>query len=698
MLPLHALVRSLREFAHRRPGYMLWLGAGASASSGVPTATAIVSDLLRRLYVDQTGVSSEEAHQKEEADIREWARTNLPGFGIDDAHKSEYAQIIEHYFPVPGPREQYLKELVRKAQLSDGYRYLGLLLREGIFDTVITTNFDYLVRQGADARLLQPLVEINALEQYPRLQPFPQEPRLIRLHGDFWHGNVLNTEGELDRTPSVRHEAIRRLLQSYGLIIIGYGGWDVSIMRGIFDLIKDDPNLSQNGIFWCYPKGSTPSPFVSSFLHYAPPGRAYGVEIENFDQVMQRFAFASGLPLLTRDTIEARFKLGLEGLTLLLSLVEKHLASETSIQPLELYLQRLVEWLGVPQGALLVYNPLSGQWRIAAKIGITLTSDEIEFTQEELARFTQEDRDYTKLTVDEGMAGHALYQTLTQRYYEHFPVWQEEHLLGFIIFASNKPFTEEPQPLADALRLVKATVKLLVHIAANQMNLNRITPLPHNLVEKNQVDVDSTPALAVTHPRTLTTLIFASNPAEMPILALDEEVHAITEKIRAAEHRDVLKLLPNLATRPDDLLQALNQHRPQIVHFSGHGSAAGELILMNNQRQPQLVSAKALQALFTTLKDNIRLVVLNACYSYEQAQAIRQIIDCVIGMKSTLSDDAAITFAASFYRAIGFGRSIQAAFDQGKTALLFMRVAEADIPELLVRPGIDPDEIVLISS
>ena len=190
-------------------------------------------------------------------------------------------------------------------------------------------------------------------------------------------------------------------------------------------------------------------------------------------------------------------------------------------------------------------------------------------------------------------------------------------------------------------------------------------------------------------------LFLASNPESTSLLRLDEEIRAITEKIRASDHRDVLELVALWAVRPDDLLQALNEHKPQIVHFSGHGSTAGEIILMDNNRQAKPVSATALKALFTTLKDNIRVVTLNACYSEVQARAIAEVIDCVIGMSAAIGDKAAITFAASFYRAIGFGRSVKEAFEQGKTAVLLEGIPEANTPQLLARTGIDPSSVFL---
>ena len=52
-------------------------------------------------------------------------------------------------------------------------------------------------------------------------------------------------------------------------------------------------------------------------------------------------------------------------------------------------------------------------------------------------------------------------------------------------------------------------------------------------------------------------LFLSSNPEFTTPLKLDEEARLITQKIRASEYRDVLKLETLWAVRPDDLLQAL---------------------------------------------------------------------------------------------------------------------------------------------
>lgn len=190
-------------------------------------------------------------------------------------------------------------------------------------------------------------------------------------------------------------------------------------------------------------------------------------------------------------------------------------------------------------------------------------------------------------------------------------------------------------------------------------------------------------------------LFLAASPKVSP-LALDQEIREITTKIRAAEHRDSLEVISRWAVRPDDMQQALLEHRPHILHFSGHGTESEELVLLDGKGEPKPVSKEALVHLLGVLKDNLRLIVLNACFSRPQAEAITQVIDCAVGMNRAVGDEAAIGFASAFYRAIGFGRSIQTAFDLGRSALMLDDIPEESTPELVARAGVDPAGIVLV--
>jgi hypothetical protein len=196
-------------------------------------------------------------------------------------------------------------------------------------------------------------------------------------------------------------------------------------------------------------------------------------------------------------------------------------------------------------------------------------------------------------------------------------------------------------------------------------------------------------------PGKIKILFLAANPAFTPPLKIDEEIRMIEGKIHAAEYRDSIELVSAWAVRPDDLQQKLLEHKPHIVHISGHGAPTGELILLDKDRNPKPVKPEAIQSLFTILKDNIRIVFFNACYTEKQARAINEVIDCVIGMNKYISDQAATVFAASFYRALGFGRSVKEAFDLGKAALQLEGIPGENTPELLAKAGIDPSKIFL---
>jgi hypothetical protein len=184
-------------------------------------------------------------------------------------------------------------------------------------------------------------------------------------------------------------------------------------------------------------------------------------------------------------------------------------------------------------------------------------------------------------------------------------------------------------------------------------------------------------------------LFLAANPKDSSKLRLDEEIREIQDRIRAAEFRDSFDLVSRWAVRPLDLLQAFNEIQPHIVHFSGHGSRNKELVFEDDAGNSKPVSEAGLASLFKNLKDNIRLVILNACHSEDQAKAISQQIECTIGMNTAIEDEAAIVFSSTLYGALAFGRSVGQAFEQGRTALMLQGIPEENAPVLLTRPGFD---------
>jgi AAA-like domain/TIR domain/CHAT domain len=180
-------------------------------------------------------------------------------------------------------------------------------------------------------------------------------------------------------------------------------------------------------------------------------------------------------------------------------------------------------------------------------------------------------------------------------------------------------------------------------------------------------------------------LILTANPRNSDKLRLDEEVREIQAGLERARRRNEFEIVSRWAVRTEDLRRSLLDLEPEIVHFSGHGVGNNGLALEDDAGQAQLVSASALARLLGLFKNKLECVLLNACYSEVQAEAIHQHIDCVIGMNQAIGDRAAIKFAVGFYDALGAGRSYGDAFEFGCTAIDLEGIPESATPVLKQR-------------
>ncbi|MDF5733931.1 MAG: CHAT domain-containing protein, partial [Rhizonema sp. PD38] len=182
-----------------------------------------------------------------------------------------------------------------------------------------------------------------------------------------------------------------------------------------------------------------------------------------------------------------------------------------------------------------------------------------------------------------------------------------------------------------------------------------------------------------------TILILASNPRTTPALRLDEEVQEIDAGLQRAKKRELFDLKQRWAVRVQDIYQSLLDFKPQIVHFSGHGSGVDGLMLEDEAGSVRLVETFALAGLFELFANTIECVVLNACYSEVQASAIAQHIPYVIGMNKAIGDKAAIKFATGFYSAIASGESVEFAYKLGCSVIQLDGIAEYLTPVLKKR-------------
>lgn len=179
-------------------------------------------------------------------------------------------------------------------------------------------------------------------------------------------------------------------------------------------------------------------------------------------------------------------------------------------------------------------------------------------------------------------------------------------------------------------------------------------------------------------------LFLTANPTETAQLCLEREARDVGEELQRSQRREDFELKQQRAVRIRDLRRAMFDNKPQIVHFSGHGTQEG-LVLEDDDGRLNVVATDALSGFFRLFANQVECVLLNACYSAVQAEAIGEHIKYVIGMRKEIGDEAAINFAVGFYQALGAGFSIEDAFESGKNNIQMQDIPEDLTPVLLIR-------------
>ncbi len=171
----------------------------------------------------------------------------------------------------------------------------------------------------------------------------------------------------------------------------------------------------------------------------------------------------------------------------------------------------------------------------------------------------------------------------------------------------------------------------------------------------------------------LKILLLAANPAKTTKLNLDKEHSQIVVKLQGKMEQ--FDLIFEKSVDVSEFQEYTETIRPNILHFSGHAEDGGEdggLLVHNDYKNGYvMIPPKGLNAMFKYFKEegiNFKAVVLNACYSYEQAQIISKYVPYVIGTTVEIGDDFAIKFSRGFYFKLDSGgNNIEQAFKSGRT-------------------------------
>lgn len=289
ILPVDAFVRAVAVNQDVR--HDLFIGAGASITSGVRSAEGCIWDWKRDLFLTNNPGLERQFEDASlpgvRARIQQWL-DRKGGFRPRDA-PDEYGFYAGRAYPIPQDRRQYFQGHAERARPFIGYELLCLLAEAGLFGAVWTTNFDGLVpRAGATARITVIEVGLDTPSRVAR-QPRKGELLHVALHGDYRYDALKNTRVELqDQDAQLRAALVRRLADT-NLIVIGYSGRDESIM----DALKEGYARPGAGrLYWCGREGTAPRGAVRELLAVARASRreTFYIPIDGFDDLLGRLA------------------------------------------------------------------------------------------------------------------------------------------------------------------------------------------------------------------------------------------------------------------------------------------------------------------------------------------------------------------------------------------------------------------------
>lgn len=208
---------------------IVFLGAGASKTGGIPLAGELMTEILKR-YADVPAVKR---------------------LSPDD--KTSYTKVMAALGPVD--RKALFKEYIDKANINASHIYLAHMMKEGFIDFVFTVNFDNLMQRALGLFNMYPAVYDMAMLKGMTTAPF-ESPGLVYLHGQYHGFNLLNTEHEF--------ESVRKLLERCFIsvanrpwIMVGYSGEDP-----VLDYINALGRF-EHGLYWVCYKDRDPSDRVS---------------------------------------------------------------------------------------------------------------------------------------------------------------------------------------------------------------------------------------------------------------------------------------------------------------------------------------------------------------------------------------------------------------------------------------------------
>ena len=304
----------LRVHCARAPHLMWFLGAGASAAAGMPTAGQMIWEFKRLLFCSEQRVPIESCHDLTNPTLQGRLQGYFDGKGGYPARESdeEYAAYFEAAHRTERDRRSYLDARLAGTSPSYGHYGLAALLSARRLHVVWTTNVDRALEDGwaeltRNTRGLTVVTLDTAEIALPALNE-GRFPLLVKLHGDYQSDHLKNVASELRAQDERLRHALVEGAKRWGLVVIGYSGRDASIMEALEDAI-DGGRGYPLGLFWFHRSEGRMSPRVQALVEHA---QAAGIEagliqVETFDELIDAvLVVETGVPVNVSEFLQAR--------------------------------------------------------------------------------------------------------------------------------------------------------------------------------------------------------------------------------------------------------------------------------------------------------------------------------------------------------------------------------------------------------
>ena len=239
----------IRNFSVMRGEIDIFLGAGASIQSGIPTGGDLVWQFKREIFCSEQKYSRELYKDLQLNSTRELLQDYFDEQGQCPAAHSpdEYSYYFERCYNSRDARKRFIESVVSGKNPSIGYLCLANFITSGHVKNIWTTNFDELLESAIKMINIRfPLAVCSSANQDSIAILNPEYPVICKLHGDYRYDKLQNTTSELRSLEEKLQAFSYQQLLKKGLIVIGYSGGDESVLS-FLKIILPNRTFCQKG-------------------------------------------------------------------------------------------------------------------------------------------------------------------------------------------------------------------------------------------------------------------------------------------------------------------------------------------------------------------------------------------------------------------------------------------------------------------